>query len=230
MTSRTTAPKPLAAASSPCLASYLTGAIGTAALLSAPQAEAAVTAVTFGFGPTLDRTDFSEFSTVGSFGKLRSTGYGIDGQYRMYLGTQSYSGEGFVYHDASRGSNFGVISFFPNGTVIGDSSPLDTEDAGVNGRRGEGSFEFKNSRFGSDQLNKNIGFRTNTGHWGWANVDWNTTAKVLTVNAAFVESVSGTPITINTSLLAAAPEPSRALLALAGMAGVALRRRRRQVA
>jgi MYXO-CTERM domain-containing protein len=53
---------------------------------------------------------------------------------------------------------------------------------------------------------------------------------VLTVNGAFVESVAGNSITINESLLAPAPEPSRALLALAGLGGVALRRRRKLVA
>ncbi len=47
----------------------------------------------------------------------------------------------------------------------------------------------------------------------------------MDINEAWGESVPNTPITIS---VAAAPEPSRALLALAGLGGVALRRRRKQ--
>ena len=65
-------------------------------------------------------------------------------------------------------------------------------------------------------------------NWGWANVSWNASAKALTINSAYVESVAGTPITVGN--IGAVPEPSRALLALAGFGAVALRRRRKQAA
>jgi hypothetical protein len=80
----------------------------------------------------------------------------------------------------------------------------------------------------ADQLNQNLGFQTTTGHWGWANVSWDETAKALTFHQAYVESIAGNSITVGD--IGAVPEPSRALLALAGLGGVALRRRRKQVA
>ncbi|OYW70534.1 MAG: hypothetical protein B7Z37_30395, partial [Verrucomicrobia bacterium 12-59-8] len=45
------------------LATYLAGAVGSTLFLAAPQAEAAVTAVTFGFGSVLDITDGSSYTT-----------------------------------------------------------------------------------------------------------------------------------------------------------------------
>jgi len=39
------------------LAAYLTGAVGSTFLVSAPQAEAAVTSVTFGFGSVFNAAD-----------------------------------------------------------------------------------------------------------------------------------------------------------------------------
>ena len=109
MTSRTTTPKPLAAASSPRVAAYLAGAVGTAALLSAPQAEAAVTAVTFGFGNTLDVGESGVFS-VGSFGTLYASNIA---QYQVAIGDTSFSAGGGVYHS----SNY--IRFFLTGVPSG---------------------------------------------------------------------------------------------------------------
>ena len=206
------------------LTGYLAGFAGTAALLGAPQAEAAVTAVTFGFGSQFDLSDgtgsYNRW-TVGSFGFLKAYATGSS----LSLGYHPLSSVGgVVYHDNSVGvSNSGLVRFFANGTAIG---------GGGNGAKGYAYFQSNNPLLDltSDQLNKNIGFKTNTNNWGWANVSWNETAKSLTINGAFVESVAGNSITINESLLAPAPEPSRALLALAGLGGMALRRRRKQVA
>jgi MYXO-CTERM domain-containing protein len=59
-------------------------------------------------------------------------------------------------------------------------------------------------------------------------VSWDATAKALTINSAYVESVANTPITVGD--IGAVPEPSSALLALAGVGAAALRRRRKQAA
>ena len=197
------------------LTCYLAGAVGTAALLGAPQVEAAVTAVTFGFGPQLTVADgYDSWATSPFFGTL----FGNAQPTSLALGT--FTGDvGAVYHTSSYNSYAGTARFFANGTVIG---------AGGNGNKGYAFFQNDSAAsvdFTSDQLNKNIGFLTTTNNWGWANVSWTEATKTLAINSAFVESDPFTPITIP----GAVPEPSRALLALAGLSGVALRRRRKQV-
>jgi MYXO-CTERM domain-containing protein len=205
----------------PPLTGYLAGAISTAALLAAPQAEAAVTAVSFSFGPVYDNaTDGNgNFSVSGGFGNFNVSGTSS----YVHFGWPGVGGGG-VYNDGSNSDPYnqgGLMTFFANGTTIGN---------GTNGPLGV-AFPQNDSiptlNFTSDQLNKNIGFQTSSGNYGYANVSWNHTAKAMTINSAFVESAAGTPITIN---VAAVPEPSRALLALAGLGGVALRRRRKQAA
>lgn len=199
------------------LAAYLTGAVGSTFLISAPQAEAAVTSVTFGFGSVLDSSDGVNTSpTTPGLGIL----LGVGDSY-IRVGSPFNPAHGFVYHDLSAGIYSGIPRFFASGTVIG---------TGSNGGYGAGYFFNDNDSslsIPTDQLNKNIGFKTGTSNWGWANVSWNATAKALTINSAYVESVPNTPITIS---VAAVPEPSRALLALAGIGAVALRRRRKQAA
>jgi hypothetical protein len=195
---------------------YLAGAVGTAALLGAPQAEAAVVAVDFGFGATLYR-DGQGSTTVGpGQGTINFIARTDDSVVRM--GSFLYNLNNF------NGGTEGLAKFFAEGTVIG---------AGGNGFIGPGNvgygffhhYTLPILQFGSDQTNKNIGFKTSTGNWGWANVSWTHSTKSLAINSAFVETVANTPITIT-----AVPEPSRALLALAGLGGVALRRRRKQAA
>jgi MYXO-CTERM domain-containing protein len=194
--------------------------VGTAALIGAPQAEAAVTAVTFGFGTEFNAADGSNlYWTVGpGFGTLggsASTG-------NLRLGLHPGTGLGSVYHNAAYGFSTGLARFFANNTIIG---------AAGNGARGYAYFQADYNPlvdFTSDQLNQNIGFRTSTNNWGWANVSWTEATKTLAINSAYVESVANTNITVGD--VGAVPEPSRALLALAGLGGVALRRRRKQVA
>jgi len=205
------------------LAVYLTGAVGSTFLVSAPQAEAAVTSVTFGFGLVYSAADgSSQFQTTPDFGRL----YGYaGGPGFVKLGNDTFLSRGSVYHQAQYQGFFGAKgtpSFFASGTVIGNGS---------NGALGPSYFSnpyYSSVNLPTDQLNKNIGFKTSTNNWGWANVSWNATAKALTINSAYVESVAGNTITVGD--IGAVPEPSRALLALAGLGAAALRRRRKQAA
>lgn len=208
----------------PPLTGYLAGAIGTAALLAAPQAEAAVTAVSFAFGSVFHPADGSSGNlpvtgASGTFGNLNIQGT----TYSAFFGWPGVGG-GAVYNDGANTDIYnegGLMTFLANGAIVGD---------GTHGPFGVAFFQ-ENSipalNFTSDQLNKNIGFQTSSGNYGYANVSWDYTAKAMTINSAFVESAAGAPITIN---VAAVPEPSRALLALAGLGGMALRRRRKQAA
>lgn len=196
------------------MAGYLAGAAGTAALLGAPQAEAAVTAVTFSFGTELNVADGPghNFVNGGSFGTI----YSAISSFYFYFG--QFGGGSQVYRTA--GFN-GRAVFFSGGTIIG---------GGGNGALGAAFFqEYDPSLdFTSDQLNKNIAFKTSTNNWGWANVDWIEATKTLEINSAYVESIAGNTITVGD--VGAVPEPSRALLALAGFGAVTLRRRRKQAA
>jgi hypothetical protein len=134
---------------------------------------------------------------------------------------------GNIYQNAEGGSGGGTPKFFANDVIIG---------AGASGSLGEGFFyhRYIPSFNIASQLNKNIGFmatirgKTPMHHFGWANVSWDATAKALTFNSAYVESVAGNTITVGD--IGAVPEPSRALLALAGLGAAALRRRRKQAA
>ena len=195
---------------------YLAGAVGTAALLSAPQAEAAVAAVTFGGGslltiPNVDGTPLNLLGGAGTYGVVGMPYSGV-----LSLGNVQFLGQGSVYHIAVDSGTPGFAKFFADGTRIG---------SGGNGTSGQGVF-YGGTTYPSLNMASqtgNIAFRTSTNNLGWANVTWDATAKALTINSAFVETDANTPITI-------VPEPSRALLALAGLGGVALRRRRKQAA
>ena len=209
------------------LAAYLTGAVGSSFLVSAPQAEAAVTSVTFdhvfyagsGFGY------FNSTPYVGQLGGYAGGGFLVLGC--GPAGGYVYNQNQFGYMGLSRGTP----TWCAGGFQIG------------NGTYGAlGKCYFSNPYNASLNLSLdypywNIGFQTKAGNWGWANVSWNNEDKTLTFNMAYVESVPGKIIAVGDhgisagdAGISAAPEPSRALLGLAGLAGVALRRRRKQVA
>jgi len=210
------------------LTTYLTGAVGSTILLAAPQAEAAVTSITFGFGSVLDITDGSSYTTptTPSFGTIPrwiSAGNEFQTETTFRIG-EIFSQYGHFYQQGPGsygGFGIGLPTFLANGTIVG---------GGGNGALGMAYFSSNNSSndLTADQLNQNLGFKTSTGNWGWANVSWDETAKALTFHEAYVESVVGNTITVGD--VGAVPEPSRALLALAGLGGVALRRRRKLVA
>ncbi|MGV3664085.1 MAG: PEP-CTERM sorting domain-containing protein [Prosthecobacter sp.] len=197
------------------LTHYLAGAAGTTALLAAtPQADAAVVAVNIGTGTTISAggNDVTNTATSTSLGFLN--GYTMN---NFYVGNLS-GGPSAVYR-----SGTWYAQFLDNGTAVGDGSLL-------NASLGLGAAYFRKSGgsvFSTD-VSGNIGFQTSDGNWGWANVAWDRAGRTLTVNSAYVESVSGAPITVGD--VGAVPEPSRALLALAGLGTVMLRRRRKQAA
>lgn len=209
------------------LAVYLAGAAGTAAFIAAPQVEAAVTAVTFGFGTEFNSADPTADWSVdgisgGNFGTLYGSSNGL-----LSLGNALPYGQGGVYVTGNNGA-IGNLKLFSDGTVFG-TGPIVNDYAGPSGNIGQGFAFYSNGGglgFTSDQAGV-IGFQTSSGNWGWADVQWSNATQTLTINEAYVESVPGATITANVS---AAPEPGRALLALAGLGGMALRRRRRQVA
>ena len=217
------------------LATYLTGAIGSSFLIGASQAEAAVTSITFGFGSVLSPT--SNLFGVDSpsnpnFGSMYVYAYTyVDFENNEFpfvsVGYSSTGGRGSFYFQnlLDPESSYGTAKFLAHGTVVGSQQ---------NGQLGSAGFTTPNPNFqiNTNQTNKNLGFLTSTGRWGWANVSWNATSKELTFHSAYVESVVGDPITINnpSSAPVAVPEPSRALLALAGLGAAALRRRRKQAA
>lgn len=209
------------------LAGYLAGAAGTAAVLAAPQSDAAVVAVEFGFGPVLSASDGNYFQPVD--GALYNYGYilGAASATFLYLGAPGYLLGGAVYQRTTPSDpTTGLPVFFANGTVIGGGA-----NVGASSALGYAFFQspVPTTDFATDQLNQNIGFKTSDNYWGWANVSWDSALKTLTINAAYIDDALG-PITVGDTGLAHAPEPSRALLALAGLCGVALRRRRKQAA
>ncbi len=191
------------------LAAYLTGAVGSSFLVSAPQAEAAVTAVTFPFSVLNQSSETVSGTTSPNLGVVNMTG------------NSNVFAISNTYHNPVYSPYYGSAIFFANGTSLG---------AGAGGFLGDAYFfnVAMTSLSLVSQPNKNIGFKTSSNNFGWANVSWDASAKALTFNSVYVESVPGATIIVGD--VGAVPEPSRALLALAGFGAVALRRRRKQEA
>lgn len=172
-----TPPSPHGSRPGASLAAYLSGAVGSSLLLVAPQAEAAVTSITFGFGSVLDAADAlngSNVSTTPDFGTIIATANQIPADIHNPIRTTLRMGDivpgyGFVYQQGPGyygggpgGSQlgFGLASFLADGAVVG---------TGNNGVLGMAYFASPRSdrSFATDQLNQNIGFMTTTGNWGW---------------------------------------------------------------
>jgi MYXO-CTERM domain-containing protein len=216
------------------LTTYLTGAVGSSFLIAAPQAEAAITSITFGFGSVLNlnsnllQSETPILPLIENFGSMYvDAGTYHNGAFTeefITLGLDALQNKGSFYFENLVEPNafYGKAKFLAQGKVVGDTT---------NGKVGQATFS---SPFGSDfnittnQTNKFLGFLTSAGNWGWTKVSWNATTKQLTFHSAYVESVAGNTIAVGDT--GVVPEPSRALLALAGLGAAALRRRRKQVA
>jgi len=184
----------------PQLTGYLAGVVGSAALLGGAGSKAAVTSVSFGFGSVLDITSGRNYTTsiTPDFGTIPmwvSYMPGMDGMpaENIFRIGEKLSQFGHFYQQGAGtygGLGKGLPTFLANGTVVG---------GGGNGALGMAYFASSNADrdLPSDQLHKNLGFETTTGNWGWANVSWDATAKALTFNSAYVESVAGNTITVS---------------------------------
>ena len=220
------------------LAGYLAGVAGTAAVLAAPQAQAAViywdnadifapVGVGFTFEPVtgLIGGAVNGYTTpVGGF-----TVWNYSANYIQLTGDAKNPAVGTLAgpnatSNLALGTTIGSASVFAGSGpypyfMYFDKSnaagfPWNTEADGTTGYVG---------------LKFEIGVNT---HYGWARFTYDdlTTGNITLHDFAY-ENVAGQSILAgDTGPAAAAPEPSRALLALAGLCGVALRRRRKQAA
>ena len=106
------------------LAAYLTGVVGSSFLVSAPQAEAAVTAVTFDFGSVFSAADgYSAFQTTPSYGQLFA--FADPGSHLLGHLYGKFNGFSGVYNQNQQpvgAHSRGTASFFASGTVIGNGS------------------------------------------------------------------------------------------------------------
>jgi MYXO-CTERM domain-containing protein len=196
------------------MAGYLVGAVGTAALLGAPQADAAVV--------VLDVSAFDGINSGlppgvgGSFTLLGGDMYIYNGNYLQWGLVADWFGGGFAVSSLSYAS---PKKFLLGNTV--DASALFT------GRASDTVFKYVSSAQTAWDSGSYLGFLSTGGNYGWINVTWDPAINTFNVISGAYESVTGQGITISAS---AVPEPSRALLALAGLGGIALRRRRKLAA
>ena len=214
------------------LATYLTGAVGSSFFIAAPQAEAAITSITFGFGSVLNLnsnlvlTETPILPLSESFGSMYVDAGTFDNgafdEEFISIGLDKLANKGsFYFENLVQNTFYGKAKFLDQGQVVGDTT---------NGQLGQATFSSPGPGFTitDNQTNKFLGFLTSAGNWGWTKVSWDATTKQLTFHSAYVESVAGNTIAVGDT--GVVPEPSRALLALAGLGAAALRRRRKQAA
>lgn len=216
------------------LAGYLSGAVGMATVLAAPHTQAAVvywnpadaTATAANTGFRFDMLDGS-VTPVAAYGQTTASGFtfwnGAAADYTFITSTTSTANPDHpaVVTGGSRMANLGVGASVDIASVFGSRDFLWTY------------FDNKGAE-GADAHPWNTGLDGTTGfvglqfrvagqmHYGWARFTYDdATTGNLTLHDFAYENVAGTSINAG-----AIPEPGNALLALAGLGGVALRRRR----
>jgi PEP-CTERM motif len=210
------------------LAGYLSGAVGMATVLAAPHAQSAViywnpadaTAAATGQGFRFDMLDGS-VTSVAAYNAVSPTGFvfwtGPDADYAFITRTSSQDNGvvgGAPISNLTTGAAIDAASPWA-GAVSGTWSYFDNRGAGGHpwNTNTDGTTGFVGLRF---QASGNT-------HYGWARFTYNdATTGSLTLHDFAYENVAGASIQAG-----AVPEPGSALLALAGLGGVALRRRRK---
>ena len=221
------------------LAAYVSGAIGSATFLAAPQAEAAI----IYWNPS------DAVEPVNTGYSASYIGFNFDMLTGAVTASGSETNTGFLFYSrhaeheslrATLSDSFGTVAGPSNyelarltaGTVIGAASNF----AGSYGYKSFGNHGSSNAQWDTevDGTTGFVGLRfaiAGQSHYGWArfNYDDATTGDLTLLDFAY-EDVAGQSISAGDIGIAAAPEPSRALLALAGFGAVALRRRRKMAA
>jgi MYXO-CTERM domain-containing protein len=212
----------------PQLTGYFAGAVGTAALLGAPQTQAAVV--------YWDPTDRVATPTNQGFNFDMLTGV-----VRTAIARGDYTATSFAvwnfnspdYNQITDGRRVVTenwrISNLTLGTTIGSASTFPVVTEPNFDYKGSASYPWNTELDGTTGF-VGLQFDDSGTHYGWARFTYDdATTGNITLHDFAYESVAGQSITAGAGI-AAAPEPSRALLALAGFGAVALRRRRKLAA
>jgi hypothetical protein len=220
------------------LAVYLTGAVGSTFLICAPEAHSAIvywnpadqTATPTGASYVFDMLTGNVTSSVSSstYGFLFLNRTPSPDNYPSLFSTTSLPGGQLALLGVEPFNGAYNLQKISYGTSIGSD-----------GNWGGNQTDFDFSSRPQYQWNTNldgttgyVGLRFNISsatHYGWARFTYDdATTGNLTLNDFAYENTAGASIAAGN--IGAVPEPSRALLALAGLGAAALRRRRKQAA